>query len=48
MSKIWEGRIKKATDSQVEDFTYSIGIDKSLYIHDIAGTAAYGKFPLSQ
>ena len=41
MSKIWEGRIKNATDSQVEDFTYSIGIDRSLYIYDIAGTAAY-------
>ena len=41
MSKIWEGRIKKATNSQVEDFTYSIAIDRSLYLHDIAGTAAY-------
>jgi argininosuccinate lyase len=41
MNKIWEGRIDKATDSRVEDFTHSIGIDRSLYLHDITGTAAY-------
>jgi argininosuccinate lyase len=41
MSKIWKGRIKKQTDSDVEDFTYSIDIDRSLYLHDITGTAAY-------
>jgi argininosuccinate lyase len=39
--KIWEGRINKTTDSRVEDFTCSIGIDRSLYVHDITGTAAY-------
>ncbi len=30
MTKIWKGRIQKDTDKTVEDFTYSIDIDKSL------------------
>ena len=29
------------TDKAVEDFTYSIDIDRSLYLHDIIGTAAH-------
>ena len=41
MSKIWEGRIGSKTDSAVDDFTYSIDIDRSLYLHDMTGTAAY-------
>jgi argininosuccinate lyase len=41
MNKIWKGRFKKHTDSAVEDFTYSIDIDRSLYLHDITGTAAH-------
>jgi len=41
MSKIWKGRIQKDTDKAVEDFTYSIDIDKSLYLHDLTGTAAH-------
>jgi len=41
MDKTWQGRIKKKTDSEVEDFTYSIDIDSSLYLHDLAGTAAH-------
>lgn len=41
MSKIWEGRIDGKTDKAVEDFTYSIDIDRSLYLHDIIGTAAH-------
>jgi len=41
MSKIWKGRIRESTDGKVEDFTHSIGIDSSLYLHDITGTAAH-------
>jgi argininosuccinate lyase len=41
MSKIWKGRINSETDKAVEDFTYSIDIDRCLYLHDITGTAAY-------
>ncbi len=41
MSKIWKGRIDSKTDKAVEDFTYSIDIDRSLYLHDITGTAAH-------
>ena len=41
MNKLWKGRIQKDTDKAVEDFTYSIDIDKSLYLHDLAGTAAH-------
>jgi len=38
MNKLWKGRIQKDTDKVVEDFTYSIDIDKSLYLHDLTGT----------
>jgi len=41
MNKLWKGRIQKDTDKVVEDFTYSIDIDKSLYLHDLTGTAAH-------
>jgi len=41
MNKLWKGRIQKDTDKAVEDFTYSIDIDKSLYLHDLTGTAAH-------
>ena len=41
MNKIWKGRIQKDTDKAVEDFTYSIDIDRSLYLHDLTGTAAH-------
>ncbi|MCJ7666060.1 MAG: argininosuccinate lyase [Actinobacteria bacterium] len=41
MNKIWKGRIQKDTAGAVEDFTYSIDIDRSLYLHDLTGTAAH-------
>ena len=36
-----EGRIEKNTDKTVDKFTCSIDIDKSLYLYDLTGTAAY-------
>lgn len=41
MKKIWEGRIAKKTDKNVEEFTSSINIDISLYLYDIVGTIAH-------
>ena len=40
-NKIWKGRIKKDMDKLAENFTFSIGLDKELYLYDITGTAAY-------
>ncbi|MEA2015415.1 MAG: argininosuccinate lyase [Actinomycetota bacterium] len=40
-NKIWNGRIKRNTDKEVEDFTSSIKSDVILYSYDITGTAAY-------
>jgi len=40
-NKIWKGRIEKNTDKAVDKFTCSIDIDKSLYLYDLTGTAAY-------
>ncbi|MDP3012235.1 MAG: argininosuccinate lyase [Candidatus Hydromicrobium sp.] len=40
-NKIWKGRIEKNTDKTVDKFTCSIDVDKSLYLYDLTGTAAY-------
>jgi argininosuccinate lyase len=40
-NKIWKGRIVKNTDESVESFTFSLDIDKGLYIYDLIGTAAH-------
>ena len=41
MEKIWKGRINKDTDSNVEKFTSSLNVDKSLYMYDVIGTIAH-------
>ena len=41
MEKIWKGRINKDTDSNVEKFTSSLDVDKSLYMYDVIGTIAH-------
>jgi len=41
MEKIWKGRINKDTDSNVEKFTSSLDVDKSLYKYDVTGTIAH-------
>lgn len=40
-NKVWKGRIEKNTNKSVENFTWSLDIDKSLYKYDIIGTAAH-------
>src|SRR4030066_2002664 len=40
-NKIWKGRIKKDMNKEVEKFTFSIDLDKNLYLYDIKGTAAH-------
>jgi argininosuccinate lyase len=40
-NKIWKGRIKENMDIAAEDFTFSIDLDKELYLYDITGTAAH-------
>lgn len=39
--KLWGGRFEQATDAFVEVFTSSVGFDKRLYKHDIAGSIAH-------
>jgi argininosuccinate lyase len=39
--KLWGGRFSEATDVFVESFTASVGFDKRLYAHDIAGSKAH-------
>jgi len=39
--KPWGGRFSEATDAFVEAFTASVGFDKRLYHHDIAGSIAH-------
>lgn len=41
--KLWGGRFTESTDAFVEAFTASIGFDKRLYKHDIAGSKAHAK-----
>jgi argininosuccinate lyase len=42
-SKPWGGRFTESTDAFVEAFTASIGFDKRLYRHDIAGSIAHAR-----
>jgi argininosuccinate lyase len=41
--KPWAGRFTEATDRFVEEFTASVGFDKRLYRHDIAGSVAHAR-----
>jgi len=41
--KPWGGRFKEPTDVFVEAFTASVGFDKRLYAHDIAGSIAHAR-----
>ena len=41
--KPWGGRFAAATDSLVEQFTASVGFDRRLYHHDIAGSIAHAR-----
>ena len=41
--KPWGGRFTEATDRFVEEFTASVGFDRRLYRHDIAGSMAHAR-----
>ncbi|HEC19559.1 MAG TPA: argininosuccinate lyase, partial [Gammaproteobacteria bacterium] len=41
VEKPWGGRFTEPTDAFVEAFTASVGFDKRLYAHDIAGSIAH-------
>ncbi len=41
--KPWAGRFTEPTDAFVEAFTSSVGFDKRLYRHDIAGSIAHAR-----
>ncbi|UCH54241.1 MAG: argininosuccinate lyase [Pseudomonadota bacterium] len=41
--KLWGGRFTESTDAFVEAFTASIGFDRRLYRHDIAGSIAHAQ-----
>jgi len=41
--KPWAGRFTEPTDAFVEAFTASVGFDKRLYKHDIAGSLAHAR-----
>ena len=43
LDKPWAGRFTAPTDAFVEAFTASVGFDKRLYRHDIAGSIAHAK-----
>jgi argininosuccinate lyase len=43
MEKSWGGRFTEPTDVFVEAFTASVGFDKRLYVHDIAGSVAHAR-----
>jgi len=43
MKKPWSGRFKQSTDQLMETFSASIGYDRKLYAHDIAGSIAHAK-----
>lgn len=42
-SKPWAGRFTEPTDAFVEAFTASVGFDRRLYRHDIAGSKAHAR-----
>lgn len=42
-TKPWAGRFNEPTDAFVEAFTASVGFDKRLYNHDIAGSIAHAR-----
>lgn len=42
-SKLWGGRFTETTDAFVETFTASVGFDRRLYRHDIAGSVAHAQ-----
>jgi len=42
-SKPWSGRFDEPTDAFVEAFTASVGFDRRLYRHDIAGSVAHAR-----
>jgi argininosuccinate lyase len=39
--KLWDGRFSEKTHHSVETFTASVDVDRRLYAHDIAGSAAH-------
>jgi argininosuccinate lyase len=41
--KPWQGRFTEPTDAFVESFTASVGFDRRLYRHDIAGSIAHAQ-----
>ncbi len=43
IDKPWAGRFTEPTDAFVEAFTASVGFDRRLYKHDIAGSIAHAK-----
>ncbi|MEW5757799.1 MAG: argininosuccinate lyase [Pseudomonadota bacterium] len=43
IDKPWGGRFNEPTDAFVEAFTASVGFDKRLYRHDIAGSKAHAR-----
>jgi len=43
MKKPWSGRFKQSTDRLMEAFSASIGYDRKLYAHDIAGSIAHAE-----
>ncbi len=43
IDKPWGGRFNEPTDAFVEAFTASVGFDKRLYKHDIAGSMAHAR-----
>jgi argininosuccinate lyase len=43
ITKPWTGRFTAPTDAFVESFTASVGFDRRLYKHDIAGSIAHAK-----
>ena len=43
IDKLWGGRFNAPTDAFVEAFTASVGFDKRLYKHDIAGSVAHAR-----
>jgi argininosuccinate lyase len=43
VEKPWQGRFSEPTDAFVEAFTASVGFDRRLYHHDIAGSIAHAQ-----
>ena len=42
-NKPWGGRFTEATDALVDAFGASVGFDRRLYRHDIAGSIAHAR-----